>query len=101
MGKLSAVAAAVAVVFTVYACSHSSPSSAPQTTTQRIQRTSGGEVVDPNARNLAEGRRVFRHETFGDERFWGDELQLHLAIAGSKYGGVGPGVTPKQALAAG
>src|SRR5262245_25036826 len=47
------------------------------------------------------GRRTFRFDTFGDEAFWGDALQLHRAIAGGKLGGVGPGLSPKQALALG
>jgi hypothetical protein len=45
-----------------------------------------------------EGREIFRYDTFGSETFWGDQLQLHQAIAGEKLGGVGPGLTPKQAL---
>ncbi|HEX2060545.1 MAG TPA: hypothetical protein VHK90_07380, partial [Thermoanaerobaculia bacterium] len=42
-----------------------------------------------------------RDDTFGSESFWGDKLQLHRAIAGAKNGGVGPGVSPKTALAVG
>ena len=41
------------------------------------------------------------NDTFGDEAFWGDTLKLHQAIAGAKHGGVGPGVSPKTALAVG
>lgn len=52
-------------------------------------------------RLIREGRQIFRHDTFGDESFWGDALQLHRALAGSKLGGVGPGVSPKAALEAG
>jgi hypothetical protein len=48
-----------------------------------------------------DGRRIFRHDTFGDEVFWGGTLQLHKAIEGAKHGGVGPGVSPKTALAVG
>src|SRR3954447_8551542 len=48
-----------------------------------------------------EGRDIFRNDTFGDEAFWGGTLQLHKAIEGSKHGGVGPGVSPKTALAVG
>jgi hypothetical protein len=59
-------------------------------------------AITENARVLLEeGRRVFRFETFGDEAFWGDTLKLHQAIAGSKLGGVGPGVSPKTALSVG
>jgi hypothetical protein len=50
---------------------------------------------------LEDGRRTFRKETFGDEAFWGDTLQLHKAIEGAAMGGVGPGVSPKTALAVG
>jgi mono/diheme cytochrome c family protein len=50
---------------------------------------------------LNDGRRIFRFDTFGDEAFWGDQLQLHRALAGEKLGGVGPGLSPKQALAMG
>src|SRR5215475_14115532 len=50
---------------------------------------------------LDEGKKSFRYDTFGSERFWGDALQLHKAIAGEKNGGVGPGVSPKTALAVG
>src|SRR5262249_56314991 len=44
---------------------------------------------------------IFRYDTFGSEAFWGDALQLHKAIAGEKNGGIGPGVSPKTALAVG
>lgn len=50
---------------------------------------------------LQQGKRVFRFDTFGDQAFWGDALQLHRAIEGSANGGVGPGVSPKTALAVG
>jgi hypothetical protein len=50
---------------------------------------------------LDDGRRTFRKDTFGDEAFWGDTLQLHKAILGAALGGVGPGVSPKTALAVG
>jgi Cytochrome c len=50
---------------------------------------------------LAEGRQVFRFDTFGDQAFWGDTIKLHQAIEGARFGGVGPGVSPKAALAIG
>src|ERR1044072_782009 len=50
---------------------------------------------------VEEGRDIFRNDTFGDEAFWGDLLQLHKAIEGAQFGGVGPGVSPKTALAVG
>lgn len=50
---------------------------------------------------FAQGRQIFRYDTFGDEAFWGGTLQLHKALEGAKFGGVGPGVSPKTALAVG
>ncbi|HET8528693.1 MAG TPA: hypothetical protein VFL60_07275 [Gaiellaceae bacterium] len=62
-------------------------------------------TVDPTTqradRLVAEGRNVFRYDTFGDEAVWGGVLGLHRAIEGAKLGGVGPGVSPKTALALG
>src|SRR5262245_17452232 len=50
---------------------------------------------------IEEGRRTFRFDTFGDEDFWGGVLRLHEAIEGQALGGVGPGVSPRTALAVG
>jgi cytochrome c5 len=50
---------------------------------------------------LTEGREVFRFETFGDEAWWTDTLQLHKAIEGKNHGGVGAGVSPATALSVG
>jgi hypothetical protein len=52
-------------------------------------------------RMIAEGRRVFRFDTFGDEAFWGATIGLHKAVQGQAYGGTGAGLTPKAALTAG
>lgn len=60
------------------------------------------DPTDANAqRMLEEGKQTFRFDTFGDEIFWSDALQLHRAIAGANLGGVGPGVSPNTALAVG
>jgi len=60
------------------------------------------DVIQRNARQFIEqGRQTFRFDTFGDEAFWGDALKLHQAIAGSRFSGVGPGVSPRTALAVG
>ena len=64
--------------------------------------TNSEQQTDANAqRMLDEGKQTFRFDTFGDEAFWSDALQLHRAIAGAANGGVGPGVSPKTALAVG
>src|SRR5215204_2157838 len=49
-------------------------------------------------RLLAEGMQTFRYDTFGSEEFWGDKVKLHEAIQGAKFGGMGSGLSPKQAL---
>jgi hypothetical protein len=64
-------------------------------------KESQAAVPSPASRLLARGRQIFRFDTFGDEAFWGGALQLHRAIAGSRNGGVGPGVSPKTALSVG
>jgi hypothetical protein len=50
---------------------------------------------------IAEGKHIFRFDTFGDEDFWGGQLRLHAAIEGEQFGGVGPGVSPATALEVG
>ena len=67
--------------------------------------TTSQTAADPtqarSARLIAEGRNVFRNNTFGDQAVWGGVLGLHKAIAGAKLGGVGPGISPKTALSLG
>jgi hypothetical protein len=66
-------------------------------TRTHIDRQSDRRAID----TIEEGREIFRHDTFGDEAFWGGALRLHEAIAGQANGGVGPGVSPETALAVG
>jgi len=67
--------------------------------------TSGDDLDRATLQNHADlfkqGRQIFRYDTFGDEVFWGNGLKLHLALAGTNNGGVGPGVSPQTALAVG
>ena len=59
-------------------------------------------TIVENAKTLLEkGRTIFRFETFGDEAWWTDTIQLHKAIAGERHGGIGAGVSPATALAVG
>lgn len=58
-------------------------------------------IAEHAERMVRDGRNIFRFDTFGSEAFFGDALQLHKAIAGAANGGVGPGVSPKTALAVG
>jgi hypothetical protein len=60
------------------------------------------DEIRTNHQTLFEdGRRIFRFDTFGSEAFWGGALKLHDAIQGSRFGGVGPGVSPRTALSVG
>jgi len=81
----------------------SQPTPTTGKTDPTTSRAAGFDVtINQNAqRMIAEGRKIFRHDTFGDEAFWGDQLKLHQAIVGEKLGGVGPGVSPKMALSVG
>ena len=91
---LTVAALAAATIGTDTAVPQDEPSAASVSTLE--------SVVDARAqRTLASGRKIFRFDTFGDEAFWGGTLRLHQAIAGSRNGGVGPGLSPEQALAIG
>src|SRR5215472_66391 len=50
---------------------------------------------------VSQGKQTFRFDTFGDQAFWGGTLHLNRTIAGAANGGVGPGLSPKTALALG
>src|SRR5688572_12863352 len=79
----------------------------PKKATREQADESGKEAtwnadIRQNADEMMEkGRAVFRFETFGDEAFWTDKLQIHKAIADKGAGGIGEGLSPKAALDAG
>ena len=50
------------------------------------------EILENADAMLAEGRRTFRFDTFGDEDFWGGTLRLHEAVRT---------LTPRQVLGLG
>jgi hypothetical protein len=80
----------------------SSTAQAGKASSQQKPPSPFDRVISKNTETMIEqGRHVFRYDTFGDEAFWGDAIKLHQAIAGQKSGGVGPGVSPKTALAVG
>jgi hypothetical protein len=71
----------------------------PAVKSQRIPHLAFDCKIKANAIDLFDdGQEIFRYDTFGCETFWGDQLRLHEAIMGEKHGGVGPGLTAKQAL---
>ena len=51
----------------------------------------GEAPLDPA--QVAQGKDIFRNDTFGDEAFWTDTLRMHQVIAAA--------VDPKTALAVG
>ena len=97
--KIVAVLFAVAAI-TVFVSSRSNTSWAQGQ--KKGQLTEAERIAEANAeRMFAEGKQTFRFDTFGDEVFWTDALQLNRAIAGANLGGVGPGVSPATALSVG
>ncbi|HYE88556.1 MAG TPA: hypothetical protein VEA16_19475 [Vicinamibacterales bacterium] len=73
-----------------------------QFTTTIARPGSFDELIQTTSGDLfRRGQQIFRFDTFGDERFWSDTLKLHQAVAGSRNGGVGAGLGPAAALAAG
>lgn len=64
-------------------------------------KTKHKHKVSAYVKLVRQGKDTFRNDTFGDQKFWGGTLDLDRAIAGAKNGGVGPGVSPKTALAVG
>ena len=92
----------VAAVVMVFVSVRSGAIRAEEEGQNKKPRTEAEQQTEANAeRMLAEGKQTFRFDTFGDEVFWTDALQLHRAIEGAALGGVGPGVSPTTALAVG
>jgi len=86
------------------ACQQSGGDQILPTAAAAVDAGSGGECLSGDeslAATMTGGRKTFRFDTFGDEAFWGGQLRLHEAIAGEANGGVGPGLSPNQALALG
>ena len=96
--------AVAAMVLAVAAYSQTAPAVetgvAPQAAV--VKALTADSTIVENAKTLLEkGRAIFRFETFGDEAWWTDTIQLHKAIAGERHGGIGAGVSPATALAVG
>jgi hypothetical protein len=97
-------AAALLAALVVAGCLNQPKSVAVNPATEAYQIPAGsfrGEIKDSADKLFSDGQEIFRHDTFGSEAFWGGELRLHEAILGEKQGGVGPGLTAKQALETG
>ena len=89
-----ALAAAAALISYDAALAEQRTKQAPPAAPSRLDAA----VRDNVERLLAEGIQTFRYDTFGSEDFWGRQVKLHQAIQGEKFGGVGRGISPKQAL---
>jgi len=72
-----------------------------RSTSVHAASTKQNPVAQNAVNKVTTGEQIFRFDTFGDEAFWGNTLKLHQAIEGAALGGVGPGVSPKTALAVG
>lgn len=48
--------------------------------TEGTPSTPGPATVDRSPETLAEGQRIFRFETFGDEQFWTDTVRMHEVV---------------------
>jgi hypothetical protein len=76
----------------VVALAGCSPQSARQEPGQ-VPTGAGPARDDSSPQTLAEGQRIFRHETFGDEQFWTDTARMHEVVQKA--------VSPKTALSVG
>ena len=101
LGKLALVAGAALLVYVGAVVVGGTLAAVSQT----APKPSGAAADTRNSQNnralFLTGRNIFRNDTFGDQAFWGDALQLHRALAGARNGGVGPGVSPRTALSVG
>ena len=93
-GAVFATCLFLLAAWSVLAQSNKAPTTQPQSPNDSIINNYAHQMLE-------QGKQIFRYDTFGDEAFWGDTLRLHQAIAGEHLAGVGPGVSPKTALAVG
>ncbi|MEO6454718.1 MAG: hypothetical protein ABIN97_11620 [Ginsengibacter sp.] len=102
--KITSIKTATVIGSLLLAVSLSQFMQCTNSTNAQLQKTTGGNedpIMDNANKMLTEGKQTFRFETFGDEAYWTDALQLNKAVAGEKNGGIGAGLSPKAALAAG
>jgi mono/diheme cytochrome c family protein len=82
----------LAIVGATLGCRGRQPATTPATTP--TSSPTGFDVSsDTSPQTLAEGQRIFRFETFGDEQFWTDTARMHEVVQKS--------VSPKMALSVG
>ena len=99
--RRAAIVALAALVAGGLAASLFASASDPSSAATKGAAGANGRPVGASATLVEQGKQTFRFDTFGDQAFWGNTLHLNQAIAGAKNGGVGPGLSPKTALALG
>src|SRR5215204_633231 len=80
----------VAFVCTFAACAREDATIPVAPSSGDVTLASNGENGHPS---LADGKTIFRYDTFGDETFWTDTLRMHEVIRTA--------VSPKTALSVG
>jgi len=85
----------------VYSVSRSHAQRSDDRSRDQKQRGFDRQISENARQMMEEGKQIFRYDTFGDETYWSGKLRLQQAIQGSRFGGVGPGLSPKTALAVG
>ena len=84
--------AALFALFAAVACADSEePVAAGPSQTTAVEATDAKAAMNPAL--IAEGKTIFRFDTFGDETFWTDTLRMHEVISTS--------VSPNTALSVG
>jgi hypothetical protein len=92
---ISAAAALVAMTVTAVV---SAPKASARPGSSVARQDQGN---NPSTTLASQGKQTFRFDTFGDKSFWGAILHLNKTIEGAEHGGIGPGLSPKTALALG
>lgn len=70
----TALAIGLLVALTTCGPKHAGEESGP------LPTGAGAAIDDRSPQTLAEGQRVFRHETFGNEQFWTDTARMHEVV---------------------
>jgi mono/diheme cytochrome c family protein len=86
-------ALAIFTILVVTACQNPKPQQPADSSVSAVTADSAPAGDDLSAASLAEGQRIFRFDTFGDEQFWTDTARMHEVVQKS--------VSPTTALSVG
>jgi len=87
------LALATVTILAITACQKPKPQQSAESSAPAATADSTPAADDLSAATLAEGQRIFRHDTFGDEQFWTDTARMHEVVQKS--------VSPATALSVG